>query len=1229
MMASNSPSSATELAGSQGEETLLSKSFLGLLLTQLLGATNDNILRWLVIGVGKQYFPSWVGWILMAGTAAFVLPYILLAAPAGYLADAFSKRTVIVSCKIAEVAIMLLAILGIVVGSVTMMLLVVALMGAQSALFGPSKLGSIPEMLHETKISAANGLIGLTTVIATTIGMVIGNWLTVASGAKGQEDWWLSAMVLLSVAGLGWGASLFIKQLPIANPERRFPWNMAGQTMRDLRTLSQQRAMLRVALGIMFFWSLGALAQLNIDQFAFEGGATRQTQVTPLLASLVVGVGLGSVLAGFWSGGRVELGILPLGAGGLAFTSLLLFTLEGTLITPVQHWTASYIAACLILFLLGSSAGLFDVPLAAYMQHFSRPKERGSILAASNFLTFSGMLLAALAFGLMRSPTTEGTLDEVIAEFGEDFQSEQLASRLWNQMQRQKEEGHFLNVKAYIQRYPDEEQLVRSVYRHVGFPWFWARQIFLLCGVLTIPVFVYILCLIPQATIRFLAWLVTHTAYQVRVFQRFHLPETGPALLVANHISWMDGLLLVAVSPRPIRLIVSTSLLGSWWAQGLGRIMGAIPVGRSPKEALVAIQAARQALADGELVCIFPEGGISRSGQLQAFKAGTLEIVRESAASVVPVYLDELWGSIFTFHGGRLFWKRPRFRARRVSIWFGPPLDRPDEIQSVRQAVMDLSAVAVAGRRERMMVLSRSMIRKCRKALFRWKIADSSGAHLTGGSLLLRSLILRRLLLREVLKEDEKYIGILLPPSVGAVVTNAALTLAKRVTVNLNYTTSSSVLNACIRKAGITHVLTSRKLLEKLDLQIDAEVIVLEDYREKISVPDKLFAAIQAYATPAFLLDRLFGLHQLHGDDELTVIFTSGSTGDPKGVVLSYHNLGTNVEAVEQVVHLRSSDTLLGILPFFHSFGFMVTLWAPLGLDVRCAYHFNPLDAREVGKLARRWRTTVMLATPTFLRTYLRRCQKEDFQTLDTVVTGAEKMPMPLAEAFDEKFNVRPVEGYGITELSPLVSVNVPPSRMQPGGKDGKFGTVGRPIPGVAVKIVDPDSFEDLATDTDGMLLVKGPNVMKGYMGQPDQTAAVMHGDWFITGDISRIDRQGFIQITGRLSRFSKIGGEMVPHINIEQKIQKMLDPNEEQDSVCAVVTSVRDERKGERLIVLHTQIDQTADAICKQLAAAGLPNLWIPSVDSFLQVDAIPLLGTGKLDLKGMSNLAEQHLGG
>ena len=1166
-MASESQPSDVELVRVSHERSLLSRSFLGLLFTQFLGATNDNILRWLVIGVGKQYVPrGQIGWILMAGTAAFVLPYILLAAPAGYLADRFSKNRVIVACKVAEIAIMVAAIVGILSGSVGLMFSVVALMGAQSALFGPSKLGSIPEMLDASKISAANGMIGLTTVLATTVGMALGNWLTSATGVKGQEHWWLSAVVLIGFAATGWAVSLLIAHLPVANSRRTFPWNLVGQTLRDIRTLAKDRDMLRVALGIMFFWSLGALAQLNIDQFAFEGGATRQTQVTPLLVALVVGVGLGSVLAGIWSGGRIELGILPLGAGGLAFCALMLFAVEGTLINPGQHWTASYVAACSLLFFLGCSAGLFDVPLAAYMQDRSSVEHRGSILAASNFLTFSGMMVAAFGFGAMRS--------EVF-----------------------------------------------------GHPLLTARQIFLLCGILTIPVFIYIVCLIPQATLRFLGWLVTHTAYKIRVYHRENLPETGAALLAPNHVSWLDGLLLIAVSPRPIRMIITADLVTSWWAKSLARIMGAIPVRRAPKAARSALETAREALNNGELVCIFPEGGITGSGQLQTFRPSSLEVLRGTSAAVVPVYLDELWGSIFTFRGGRFFWKWPRFSSRCVSIWFGEKIQQPKDIYEVRQAVQDLGAEAVAGRKGRMMVLPRLMLRKCRKALWRFKIADSTGAMLTGGALLMRTLILRRLLLREVLQDGEKYVGILLPPTAGAVVTNAAVTMAGRVAVNLNYTVSNDILNACIRKAGIRHVLTSAKVLERLDFDIEADVVLLEDFREKVTTIDKLAGALMAYATPLPLLERLLGLHRMTGDDELTVIFTSGSTGDPKGVVLTNHNIGSNVEAIEQVVHLRSDDTLLGILPFFHSFGYMVTLWTVLGLDVRCVYHTNPKEAKQVGKLSRQWGVTVLLSTPTFLRMYLRRCEPEDFAKLEIVVAGAEKLPTALSDAFEEKFGVRPVEGYGTTELSPLVSVNVPPLRSQTDELDCKEGTVGRPVPGVSVQVVDPDTNEPLPIGTPGMLLVKGANVMKGYFGEEDKTSEVLRDGWYVTGDIAKIDKHGFIEITGRLSRFSKIGGEMVPHIRVEEAIHRFVQRDDDEE-IRAVVTAVPDEKKGERLVVLYTQLDHAPQKICAHLATQGLPNLWIPSPDSFLQVESIPVLGTGKLDLKGLAELARQRFG-
>jgi len=1162
-MASELPPIPPELAVERGDPRLLSRSFVGLLATQFLGAANDNVLRWLVIGVGKQYVePERVVWVLTLGTMSFILPYILLAAPAGYLADRFSKRKVIVTCKAAEVLIMAMAIVTILLGSVPLMLVVVMAMGAQSALFGPAKLGSIPEMLAESKISSANGVLELVTVVAVTVGMVVGNWLTTATGDKGLEAWWLSALVLLGFAAAGLVASLSIKSLPAGNPTRVFPWDAARRTWKDLRTLGEDRAMLRVAIGLMFFWSLAMMAQVNIDQFAFQGGATEQAQVATLLVALIAGVGIGSVLAGIWSGGRVELGILPLGAGGLALSALLLFTVEGELFDPSKDWTPSYIGASILLFSLGAFAGLFNVPLAAYIQRYSSPRDRGSILAACNFLIFGGMFIASGLYWLMGSPPLNFT----------------------------------------------------------------AREIFLVCGLLTVPVFVYIIFLIPQASLRFLAWLLTHTAYKIRVHHRHNLPETGAALLVPNHVSWIDGLLLIAISPRPIRMIISADLVDSWWTKGLAQIMGAIPIRRrAPKASRSAIETAREALNNGELVCIFPEGGISHTGQLQPFRRGTLEILKGTSAAVIPVYLDELWGSIFSFRGGRLFWKWPAAGFWPVSIWFGERIDNVNNIHQLRQAVQDLGAEAVSGRKERMMVLPRLMLRKCRKSMFRFKIADSSGAEATGGGLLLKSLILRRLLLREVLAEDEKYVGILLPPSVGGVITNAAVTLSGRVAANLNYTVNSDVLNLCIRKAGIRQVLTSKKVMEKLDLEIDAKIVLLEEFKEKIRLFDKLCGVTMAYATPLPLLERILGVHKMTASDELTVIFTSGSTGIPKGVVLTNHNIGSNVEAIDQVIHLRSDDTLLGILPFFHSFGYMVTLWAVLGLDIRCVYHYTPLEPKQVGKLCEKWGVTILLATPTFLRSYLKKCEPQQFEKLEIAVAGAEKLPTELCDKFEKKFGVRPVEGYGVTELSPLVSVNVPESRSQSDEVDSKEGTVGRPIPGVTAKIVDRETGEDLPTETPGMLLVKGPNVMKGYLGEQDKTDEVIRDGWYVTGDIAEIDNQGFIKITGRESRFSKIGGEMIPHVKIEEAIQDFVQ-SEEDEQIRAVVTSVPHEKKGERLVVVHTKLDKTPEEIRDHLAAQGLPKLWLPGRDSFLEVEEIPILGTGKLDLKGLSELAKEH---
>jgi acyl-[acyl-carrier-protein]-phospholipid O-acyltransferase/long-chain-fatty-acid--[acyl-carrier-protein] ligase len=505
------------------------------------------------------------------------------------------------------------------------------------------------------------------------------------------------------------------------------------------------------------------------------------------------------------------------------------------------------------------------------------------------------------------------------------------------------------------------------------------------------------------------------------------------------------------------------------------------------------------------------------------------------------------------------------------------------------------------------------------------KVADSTGLDLTGAGLLARAWVVRRLL-RRVLAAEEQQVGVLLPASVGGVVVNAALALDRRVAVNLNYTVSSEVMNDCIAQCGIRHVLTSRRVMERFNLDLHVEMVYLEDCLRRVTWRDKLAATAAAWLVPVAWLEGWLGLTKVREDDLLTIIFTSGSTGRPKGVMLTHRNVGSNVEAVNQLVRLAPEDVLVGILPLFHSFGYTVTMWTVLSLAPKGIYHFNPLEAREVGKLCRKHGATIMVTTPTFVRSYLRRCEREDFATLDVVFAGAEKLTTELADAFEERFGVRPVEGYGTTELSPVVAGNCPPSRAASQTRGGvKEGTIGRPLPGIAVKIVDLETGAELGPNESGMLLVSGPNVMKGYYGQPELTAEVIRDGWYTTGDVAAIDEEGFIRITGRLSRFSKLAGEMVPHVRVEEAIREVLRHKE--DELKVAVTAVPDPKKGERLVVLYTELEQRPEQICRALAGR-LPPLWIPSPDSFCRVEAIPVLGTGKLDLSQLKELALAEAG-
>jgi acyl-[acyl-carrier-protein]-phospholipid O-acyltransferase/long-chain-fatty-acid--[acyl-carrier-protein] ligase len=724
-----------------------------------------------------------------------------------------------------------------------------------------------------------------------------------------------------------------------------------------------------------------------------------------------------------------------------------------------------------------------------------------------------------------------------------------------------------------------------------------------------------------RSAVRSFLWVLTHTIYRIRIVGREHVPATGPALVISNHISMIDGALVGASIDRTVRFMVYGPHFRRRGINWLMRQLHAIPVtAGNRREVVRAIEKARAELAAGHVVCIFAEGAVTRTGNLLPFKRGFERIVDGLAVPVIPVYLDRVWGSIFSYKGGRFFWKMPERLPYPVTVVIGKPLPSATTAAEARLAVMELAAEARRDRRPRTDLLHTEYIAVAKR---RWRhpaIADSTGQNLTHGRTLVGAMLFARLIDRRT--RGERMVGLLLPSSVGGALANIAVLMAGRIPVNLNFTIGKEALEAAIAQAGIRTIVTSRTFLAKASLPELPGMVFLEELRKEITGSSKIVALLQARLMPAWWLRRRLG-GSLTSDELATVIFSSGSTGIPKGVMITHANILANVDSLAQIFSMDPADCFIGVLPFFHSFGLTGTLWFPMLQGGCVAYHPNPMDAKTIGELAATHKAKMLISTPTFCQSYMRRCTKEQLGNLKYAIVGAEKLRPQVAAAFREQFGVDLLEGYGCTEMSPVVSVNLPDiDHLKEAQIGTKPGSVGHPVPGVAARIVDQETGEGPMFDREGLLLVKGPNLMRGYLNQPERTAEVMRDGWYVTGDIAKMDEDGFIYIMDRLSRFSKIGGEMVPHVKIEEAINEALG-----DSCCAV-TAVPDPARGERLVVFHTRGDVTADVLWERLSATDLPKLWLPRRENIHYVESIPTLGTGKTDLRRLRQLAVERSG-
>lgn len=958
---------------------------------------------------------------------------------------------------------------------------------------------------------------------------------------------------------LGVIGAWMIPPLTAKNPSAplAMPWSM----VRQIRALGQPRGLWAPTLSLAGFWALASAASVQL--VSLVGAHYRQGDLAlgsfayhlegpEMVAATALALGIGLVIGSILAA-RMLSRAFP---AGLPIAGALIAGTCLALAGLHAHTGGGVVGFAGWLFGAGVGAGLWEVPVTLLLQERADPERRNLVMSGA---TIIGNLATIVLVGALM-PLTGGAL---------------------------------------------------------GHEWH-SAEIFMLIGVGTVILALGCLWVYRLTAVAWLITAITRCLWRLRINGQEHLPAHGGCLIVANHLSYADGFALCSKLNRPVRFLVFRSFFKKPGLGFLLRAIGAIPVDSADRRSalLASIDAAVAALQRGEVVAIFPEGKLTRSGTTDRFKSGLERIASRANVPVVPVYLDGLYGTWMS-RAPVKDWLRP---LRRVSVRVGAPLPPTVTAGEARRAVISLGydeAQDHTANDERTLAMAAiSLMRQHPRAVC---VRDAQGTLFNWQAL----GVARALIPLLGLTTDDRRVGLLLPPGRAGVLANLALAIAGRTAVNLNHTSGGPAVAKMCTMAGIRTIITATPYLKRiaepaLQTALDQHrVVKAEELIPRVGKATVVWQALTCMTLPTRWCCTG------NASDVAAIVFSSGSTGDPKGVQLTHREMLANCRAIRQGLDLQAyQDVVLSPLPLFHSFGLVPGMWLGLTHGLSIAAHPDPTDGAVIGKLAQELGATFLISTPTFVRGWMRRIEPEQFKTLRLAVVGAERCPAELKTAFKERYGCDLLEGYGCTELAPTVAVNLPEVR-----RDGeheihsKDGTVGRPLPGLVAFTVDPETHAILPPDSDGLIVVRSPSRMLGYLDRDDLTSkAFIHGG-YNTGDMGRVDEDGFIRITGRLARFAKIAGEMVPLDNVEALLQGGLIPLS--DTIELAVVAIADEARGERLLILHTGYDGDWAPILATLD--GQPALWKPKAKDIRVVAAIPKLGTGKRDLAALKVLAQQ----
>lgn len=1100
--------------------------------------------------------------------ALILLPFVALMTPAGFLSDRYAKPRVMRWAAAAAIAITLLVTLCYYQGWFWAAFGLTLLLAVQSALYGPAKLGYLKELTGVADLTAANGIMQAASTTAILAGMLAFSFgfEHLLAGAPADLG---PAAILRTIAPLGWGlvlASTIEWLLTLRLPETR------GDTP-DLRfdfANYRRGGYLRETVGGL--WRRPVLRLSVIGLAIFWSIAQVLIAVYPTFAEEFLG--LSSVATIQLIMAAASIGVV---AGSLLAARLSRAHIE-TGFVPVgaagvalallaMGTTPSPWLQTLLFFTLGLAGALFIVPLNALVQYGAGDAELGRILAASSLV--NNLLMVAF-LGL--------TVASALAGFDD----------------------------------------------HV------------LMGLLTLVAAggaLYTVWKLPQSLTRLVIGRLMAFRYRLRVSGIECMPRDGGVLLLGNHISWIDWAIVSMASPRPVRFVMARSIYERWYLRWFLDFVGVIPI--APGAAQESLRDIASCLGAGEVVCLFPEGAISRHGQLNEFKRGferAAALAADSGAVIVPFYLRGLWGSQFSHSSGALKARAVAGPRREIGVAFGAPLPLTTTAVELKQVVAALSVEAWEAYVATLSTLPRAWLEGVARGAGALAVIESSGRSLSRARLAAAVLAFARRIAR---RSPGRTVGLLLPPGAGGAIANLAALLCGKTVVNLNYTASPAVLAATIRRARLGEVYTSsqfRRRLEQRGVDVGGAlagctVIDLETLRADIGAAELAWHWLLVRLLPAAWLATWFGAAR-DASGPAVILFSSGSEGEPKGVVLSHRNVLANIKQTTDMLNPVEGDVMVGCLPLFHAFGLTITTLLPLIEGIPVLTHPDPTDVANLAKAIYRHRGSILCATSTFLRFYLRSHHVLPLmlEPLRLVVAGAERLDPAVREGFAQKFGKFIYEGYGATETTPVASVNVPDTLDPANWKvhtGSRPGSVGLPLPGTCFRVVDPDTLTPLPAGSDGLVLIGGVQVMQGYLDDPERTAAaIVELDgrrWYRTGDKGRLDADGFLTIVDRYSRFAKLGGEMVSLGAVEQALAAAAD---EEGFECVVV-AVPDEKKGERLVALVRHAGPKFDdgKLRARLREAGVPPLCVP--ERWLPVASLPRLGSGKTDFAAARGIA------